>query len=158
MWKCYISLDVGLLVIFFKFFITSIFFLMENISLRIQYYKIWTSLKDIISILIAELLIESPNNWLLQYETSSACLGNFCLNMLNVLFQSKVIVLPLSEIISATIFFSPLNCALSRCQKYPLVIYLCISNYGGSQSLLLIEIALRILNNSKIRPHPWYIN
>lgn len=46
--------------------------------LRIQQYNVGKCLKDTFSILIAELLIESLNGWLLQYETSFACLGNFC--------------------------------------------------------------------------------
>lgn len=55
-------------------------------------------------------IINRKSDWLLQYETSIAWLGNFCLNMLNIVFQSKVIVLQLSEIISSTIFFSSELC------------------------------------------------
>lgn len=73
--------------------------------LRIQYYNVCECLKDRLSVLIAELLIESLNHWLLQHEPSIACLGNFCLNTLSILFQSEVIVLPLYKITSSTIFF-----------------------------------------------------
>ena len=55
------------------FFKWNFFFL-----LRIQYYNVGKCLKDILSILIAKLVIQSLNGWLLQYETSFACLGNFC--------------------------------------------------------------------------------